>query len=592
MIDDSSMTAPVQMLLVEDSQDDSLLIMHRLRSNEEPIAMTRVDTAFALEEALEAKAWDIVVSDYHLPMLSGLAALEIVRRHDAEIPFILVSATVGEEVAVDAMRSGANDYVMKNKLARLLPAFQRELRESRSRRAGRVERDAQRSRIDRLAHFDLATGLANRASFEENLAVLVQDAAAKGAMLAVVVMQLDRHATISGVAGRHAGDEIVVQAAARVASLTHEPAAIARLDADLLAVVIRRVDANREAVYAFQQRMSIAFRAAFVLSACEYRLTPSLGIAIYPDDGTEVQILVRNAEAAAARAHAGSDPYLFYSRQMTVRDAERLALENRLRHALDRDEFVLHYQPKVGIPDGRIAGFEALIRWQSPELGLVHPDQFIPVLEETGLIVEVGAWVLRQAALDHRRWCERAANVPRIAVNVSVGQLRHRDFMSIVAEALAGTRASPAIDLEITESLLMENIEESIAKLAAIRELGVGISIDDFGTGHSSLAYLARLPVSALKIERLFIATMLTDPGGRKLVATMIDLAHSLGLKAIAEGVETAQQAEALRRLGCDEMQGYLVGRPAPWQETATLLAADGVRRREVSPVAPSRALP
>ncbi len=564
----------VQVLLVEDSEDDAMLISYRLERHDEPIETTRVDTAFALQAALEAKRWDIVISDYHMPLLSGLVALELVRRHSPDLPFILVSAAIGEDVAVDAMRSGANDYLMKDKLARLLPAFQRELRASRLRHASIAERDAQKERIEHLAHYDPTTGLANRVLFEERLCELVGRAREKRERLAVVVVHLDRLGTVAGVIGRQAGDELVVQASARLASLAQEAVRIARIDADRFAIVVSGLDPQCHAVHELQQRMKAAFDTAFLLSGREFGLDPSLGVAIYPDDGANEVIVLHNAEAASAQARNTGMECLFYAEQMTASAAEKLAMEDRLRHALERNEFVLHYQPKVDIRGGKVAGVEALIRWRSAELGLVYPALFIPILEETGLILEVGAWAMREAAAAHRRWRERGPDAPRVAVNVSVSQLHDPDFVAIVRAAIGGESAAPPIDLEITESLLMADVEQSIAKLSEIRDLGVGISIDDFGTGYSSLAYLAKLPLVAVKIDRLFIAAMLEDPGTMRLVATMVDLAHSLQLKVVAEGVESKEQVAALRSLGCDEIQGYLVSGPVPFDDMTALLAS------------------
>jgi diguanylate cyclase len=569
------MPKPVQVLLVEDSDDDAVLLAHRLEPHDEPIAVTRVDTAFALQAALDAQDWDIVISDYHMPLLSGLQALDLVRRHNPDLPFILVSAAIGEDAAVDAMRAGANDYVMKNRLARLLPAFQRELRAARSRHASTAERDAQRRHIDDLAHYDMTTGLANRTLFRERLAALVKSSAQKRGHLAVLVVQFDRLETISEIVEQQVGDELIEQVSGRLVSLARQAAALARVGADRFAFVLADIGAEFDAVHALLAQVRVSFDAAFMVSGAEFRLDPCIGVAIHPQDGASAELLLRNAEAAASGARESGAAFLFYAGQMTALGAEKLAMETRLRHALERGEFVLHYQPKVGLGTGMMTSVEALIRWLSPELGLVQPMQFIPLLEETGLIVAVGEWALRQAMSDHERWSRAVPHAPRVAVNVSVIQLRDPGFVAAVASATSGAAATPPIDLEITESMLMDDIENSIAKLTTIRDMGIDIAIDDFGTGYSSLAYLARLPVAAVKIDRLFIAGMFADPGAQRLVAAMIDLAHSLRLKAIAEGVESREQAAALRELGCDEMQGFLVGRPVPWQEMAVLLGSE-----------------
>jgi EAL domain-containing protein (putative c-di-GMP-specific phosphodiesterase class I) len=312
----------------------------------------------------------------------------------------------------------------------------------------------------------------------------------------------------------------------------------------------------------------------FEVGKAKLRLSARIGIALFPDHGGDADALLRNAEAALKKAKAAGERYLFYSEEMNARIAEKLALESRLRQALERDEFVLHYQPKVASDGDTIVGMEALIRWQTADLGLVPPLQFVPLLEETGLILEVGAWALRRAALDHRTWLAAGLGPPRVAVNVSAIQLRQRDFVAVVERSIAEGVSPTGVDLEITESLVMENIEASIEKLSAVRALGLSIAIDDFGTGYSSLFYLARLPVESLKIDRSFVAAMVDDATILKLVETMISLAHALRLRVIAEGVESAEQVAILRRLGCDQMQGYLFARPLTYKQVAALLAS------------------
>jgi EAL domain-containing protein (putative c-di-GMP-specific phosphodiesterase class I) len=293
-------------------------------------------------------------------------------------------------------------------------------------------------------------------------------------------------------------------------------------------------------------------------------------VALFPADGADADSLFRNAEAALRKARSGED-FVFYAQQMTESIAEKLELENRLRLALERREFELHYQPKLDLATRRITGAEALLRWRSPQLGLVQPGRFIPMLEEIGLIGQVGAWALGQAVEDQSRWRSRGRTAPRVSVNVSALELRRPDFVSGVKKALARA-AAPAIDLEITESVLMEDIEGSVQKLQALRELGVGVAIDDFGTGYSSLGYLARLPVQALKIDRSFVLTMLDNRDVMTLVSTIISLSLALRLRVIAEGVESEEQARALQLLRCDEVQGFLFGVPVPAAELEAAL--------------------
>jgi EAL domain-containing protein (putative c-di-GMP-specific phosphodiesterase class I) len=307
-----------------------------------------------------------------------------------------------------------------------------------------------------------------------------------------------------------------------------------------------------------------------MISGRELRGSFRSGIAEFPTDAGDAESLFSNAETALRRARAGED-FVFYEPQMTERAAEKLELENRLRLAVERSEFVLHYQPKLDLATRRITGVEALIRWQNPELGLVPPAQFIPLLEETGLIGQVGAWALAQALEDQDRWRSLGRATPRISVNVSPVELRRPDFVAGVTKALARATA-PAIDLEITESLLMEDVERSVEKLKALRESGVGAAIDDFGTGYSSLGYLARLPVQALKIDRSFIITMLDNRDVMTLVSTIISLSHALRLRVVAEGVDSEAQAKALYLLRCDEVQGYLFCKPLPFDEIGRML--------------------
>ncbi|MEO6975537.1 MAG: EAL domain-containing protein, partial [Gallionella sp.] len=274
--------------------------------------------------------------------------------------------------------------------------------------------------------------------------------------------------------------------------------------------------------------------------------------------------LFKNAEAALKKAKSGGDRYLFYTQKMTEAMAGMLTLENQLRRAIDNEEFVLHYQPKVNMVSGKVTGAEALIRWNDPRTGLVPPGRFIPLLEETGLIFEVGRWAMRQAIEDNLRWRKAGLAVIRIAVNVSPLQLRNPGFIDEIKQKLTvDPHAAEGLELEITESLIMKDVKRSVSSLQAIREMGVTIAIDDFGTGFSSLSYLAKLPVDTLKIDRSFVIEMDT-PEGEALVSTIIKLAHSLNFKVVAEGVETEKQSRQLLSLNCDEMQGFLFSKPVP----------------------------
>ena len=286
---------------------------------------------------------------------------------------------------------------------------------------------------------------------------------------------------------------------------------------------------------------------------------------LFPDDGADADTLFWRAEAALKKAKATGEPFLFYKREMTDAVSGKLTLENQLRNALDNGEFVLHYQPKVNLMTGKLTGAEALIRWNDPRTGIVAPARFIPMLEETGLIHEVGRWAMQAASKDYLRWHDAGLAAVRVAVNVSPLQLRQVGFVDEIRQALGdNAHAAAGLELEITESLIMENVNHSIATLKALRAMGVCIAIDDFGTGYSSLSYLSKLPVDTLKIDRSFVIDMNAGAEGIALVSTIVTLAHSLKLKVVAEGVDTEAQVRMLRLLGCDEMQGYLLSKPLP----------------------------
>jgi len=437
-----------------------------------------------------------------------------------------------------------------------------------------LEHIEKEEKLNYLAYYDSLTGLANRDLLHERLTQSVHAAGRDQRKLALIVMDIERFRAINDSFGRQAGDELLKQFAAGLVRVVGDATRLGRVSGDHFAVVLSSLKVEDEAARFYEERLREYFTHPLRIESRELRISAKAGIAIFPNDGSDADTLFRNAEAALKKAKASGERYLFYTQQMTERIGEKLALENNLRQALEKDEFVLHYQPKVDTVTRRIESVEALIRWQSPELGLVPPMQFIPLLEETGLILEVGAWALRRAVRDHRTWKERDGPAPRIAVNVSPIQLRKRDFVASIEEAMRHGSVPPGIDLEITESLVMEDIEANMKKLEAVRVLGASIAIDDFGTGYSSLGYLAKLPVHSLKIDRSFIITMLKDPAIMTLVSTIISMAHSLRLKVVAEGVDAEEQAKALDRLGCDQLQGYLFSKPLPFDDMTALLGS------------------
>ena len=430
-----------------------------------------------------------------------------------------------------------------------------------------------------LALYDELTGLANRRLFAERLGQFVRTAGHAHGKLALALLDIERLRSVNKSLGTQAGDALLHQVGERL-TMRAGSATCGRIASDLFAVVLPAVRDQADA----EEQMAAVARACFsepyAIEGTELRVGVKAGLALFPSDGVDGEALLVNAEAALRHAKATGERSFFYAPDECERTGSWLRLESKLGRALERGEFTLHYQPKVDSVTRAVLGVEALIRWQSPELGLVPPAQFIPLTEETGMILEVGAWALRRAALDQRNWAAQGFGSLRVAVNVSAIQLRQRDFVRSVQHAIAEGTSPSSIDLEITESLVMQDVEGNISKLNEVRALGVQIAIDDFGTGYSSLAYLAKLPVESIKIDRSFVSAMLTDPASMTLVQTIISLAHTLGRKVIAEGVEQDEQARYLRLLRCDQMQGYLVSRPLPFDDMTRFLSGAAVPQR------------
>jgi len=420
-------------------------------------------------------------------------------------------------------------------------------------------------RLHRLSYYDSLTGLPNRRSFLERATQYMRSAADAGHKVAVFLIDLERFKKLNDSLGRQAGDGILKQVAEWLVQNAGDVNLVARIDADHFAIVLPKVMYEAQVARLLEKTIAAFMNNEFTLNDAVYRLAAKIGVAVFPDDGTEADTLFQNAEAALKKAKTSRDRYLFYAQKMTETVAMSLGIENRLRRALEREEFVLHYQPKVNLVSGKLTGAEALIRWNDPVSGLTLPGRFIPILEETGLIHDVGRWVLRKAIEDYQRWRNHGLPTVPIAVNVSPLQLRNHNFVAEIKQAVSvAADAAAGLQLEITESLIMQDVNHSIVSLLAIRALGVTIAIDDFGTGFSSLNYLAKLPVDTLKIDRSFVTEMVSGTGGLTLVSVIINLAHELKLNTVAEGVETEEQLRQLRLLGCDEMQGYLFGKPVP----------------------------
>ncbi len=733
----------LRVLIVEDVAAEAELAVRHLSSGGISCVSRTVVDEQQFRAALELFRPHVILSDFTLPAFDGLAALDIARETAPDVPFIFLSGTLGEERAIEALRRGAVDYVLKTNPARLVPAVRRALREveERARRraaereiarltrrlkmqsginsavihirdrdellreAGRLayevgaydrsivfrvasdgrtvapwytlgvedsggsvpsvlsigdgtEPDASltgralrtgeialcadlaqseppvalREKLLRaglrslvvlplivegapvaalmlasreahvvgdeelrllqdvtanlsfalryrqqenaalyLASFDPLTGLAKRALFCQRVDQRLRNRAALESAPTVVAFDVMHLSKVNDSFGRHAGDLLLQAVAKRLKYHIADDDRIGYLGGGTFVLVLPQEETSAENVTTLLE--NTVFREPFRIEGRVLRTSFRSGIARSPADGKDGNTLAERAEAALKRAKEAGEQYLHYQIEMHSDIAERLALEHRLRTALDERQFVLHYQPQVSIATGRVEGVEALLRWQDPERGLVFPGQFLPVLESSGMIVSAGEWVLRQAAEDCLRWRRTGLAHLRVAVNVSAQQIRRRTFVEqVLAAAQSCLGEGSGLDLEITETGLLHDVEGASRKLRELRAAGLRVALDDFGTGYSSLGLLSKLPVDLVKIDRSFITGLPDDKASVTLVSSVIGLASAFGLKVVAEGVETEGQLEALRGMGCDQSQGYLHSRPVPVEQFESLL--------------------
>ncbi|NMG65677.1 EAL domain-containing protein [Azoarcus indigens] len=435
------------------------------------------------------------------------------------------------------------------------------------------------ARLRRLAEFDPLTELPNRALLRQRMDEAIEAARQDGTPAALLFIDLDRFKNVNDSLGHGVGDALLQQVAARLRTLAGDGDTVGRSGGDEFILVLRHTGAATE-IASHAERIVRQFAAPFLIGRYELSVTPSIGIAVWPQDGEDAETLLRNADAAMYHAKsAGRNTYKFFTAEMNLQVRERLELENLLRQAEARNELSVHYQPQVELAGGRLIGCEALLRWHAGERGNIPPDRFIPVAEDTGLIVPIGRWILKTACAQAQAWRQAGLGDLQVAVNASAVQLHHGDFVETVATVLAETGLPPdLLEIELTESTLMTDADSAAATLRALKVLGVGLAIDDFGTGYSSLAYLKRFQLDRLKIDRSFINDLPADKDDANITRTIVGIARNLGLSVLAEGVETPAQHQFLLEHGCDEGQGYLFSRPLPAGSMEALLRATGTR--------------
>jgi diguanylate cyclase (GGDEF)-like protein len=646
----------VNMLFVEDSADDVELALRSLKADGIKPLWQRVQSEHDMRQALGGPQPDAILSDFSMPGFDGLHALRIARELTPEIPFIFVSGTIGEERAIEAIRAGATDYVLKNNLRRLGTAVKRALAEAADRQRtrqieadrarlveileatsdyvamaspeGKVlylnaawrklagdqapskllldegqgetallagdgsevpvsqvviahrgadgevrfrstiardirERKAYEARLKYLANYDSLTGLPNRSLLADRTSQAIAHAKRIGRTCALLVVNLDRFKLLTDSYGHAAGDTLLKLLGERLSQGLRGGDTAARAGADgfaLLAGDVQRPDD----VLRIARNIRRVMAAPFAVDGREIHVTLSVGASMYPRDGEDFDLMLRNADAAANRVkEAGGNAFQFYAADMTRQALDRVELENALRSAIGQNQLELHYQPQIDLASGSIIAAEALMRWKHPERGFVSPALFIPIAEESELIQELGLWALNDAVQRAAQWHDAGWPV-RVAVNVSARQFRRDGFVHAVGNALSVHDLPPAaLELELTESALIDDREKALGILQELKRLGVQIAVDDFGTGYSSLSYLSGLPVDCLKIDRAFV--MRLGLGGRDaaLAQAIVSMGHALGMRVLAEGVETVEQLELLRAQGCDEGQGYLFAKPA-----------------------------
>ncbi len=553
------MSRSLRTLIVEDSENDAMLLVKELqRGGYEPV-FARVETRETMHAELKQNKWDIVFADFTMPRFNAFEALQLLHETDLDLPFIIVSGTIGEDRAVQAMKAGAHDYILKDNMRRLLPAVDRELREAKN----RLERKQAERTIRHLAFYDSLTDLPNRTLFRNQAQQAIHDGVADGRLVALLLMDLQRFKEVNDTLGHQRGDQLLQQVGARLREAMFESDMVARLGGDEFGILLPRMATMRDIDIVARKIHSVLETPLFI-EEIPIVVEASLGAAIAPEHGTDADILLQHADVAMYHAKDTGASFVLYDPARDPHSPRRLALMAELRQAIEHNQLIVHYQPKIALDTGKMIGAEALVRWQHPKDGMIPPDQFIQSAENTGLIRPLTDWVLSTGL----RQCFDALSrdaMQHLAVNISVRSLHDLRFPDLVDRLLKASGIPPEkLMLEVTESAFMVDLQRTVETLAVLSHMGVMISIDDFGTGFSSLNYIKKLPINEIKIDKSFVSDMTSDENDLSIVRSIIELGHNLGLKVVAEGVENKAVLDSLAALGCDHCQGYFISHPLP----------------------------
>ena len=564
-------------ILVIEDQEDIRDIMGEILMAEGFEVVDAEDGCLGVETALDHKP-DLIICDVMMPEMDGYGVLTTLRDNplSADIPFIFLTAKVSKMDMRQGMELGAEDYLTKPfTRAELLAAVNVQLEKLNRRLAVNFRLKEMEAQLKKLAYYDSLTGLPNQLLLRERFNQVKEIADEGNELISILTIDLDRTAHLNTGWGQVYGDSLLKAIAQRLLSYIGDSDIVAKLSTSDFAVIFTLI---KDKSVAEERAKAIlnALASPFILDGKQVFITASVGMSFYPEDEEDIDSLITNARAAMWQAQRqGGNLYQVYTPEINNRSERQLKLEGSLYKALERSEFDVHYQPKVELKTGKIVGAEALLRWSHPELGSISPIEFIPIAEETGWIVPIGEWILKTACQQLQKWQKDVGDL-RVAVNLSARQFSQASLQDTMAQIFQQTGIeAKSLELEITESLLMKDIDNAITTLQELQSLGITISIDDFGTGYSSLGYLKQFPFNNLKIDRCFVRNISVNDKNIAITKAIIDMAHNLKLKVIAEGVETQEELDFLREHECDEIQGYLFSRPVPAEELGSLIRED-----------------